>query len=128
MVRLPPALAALVVLAAGLGVRRVTGGAFAKDAGDALYAMFVYTLVVFAAPRIRPAWAAAVALAISWVVEFAQLSPVPARLSEHSTLARLALGSTFHAPDLLWYAVGVATALAVHLLALRHWRGRGAGA
>src|SRR6266508_1863044 len=44
--RLPPAVAALVVLGAGLGVRAVTGGVFAKYAGVALYATFVATLVL----------------------------------------------------------------------------------
>ncbi|WP_158791063.1 DUF2809 domain-containing protein, partial [Streptomyces sp. NRRL WC-3549] len=39
---------------------------------------------------------------------------LPAELSRHSTAARLVLGSTFNAPDLLWYAVGAASACAVH--------------
>lgn len=41
-----------------------------------------------------------------WLVEFGQLTGVPATLAAHSTLARLALGTTFHPADLLWYGIG----------------------
>jgi Protein of unknown function (DUF2809) len=108
--RLPAALAALVVLAAGLGVRATATGAFGKYAGIALYAMMIYALVLCAVPWTRPAVTAAIATGISWAVEFAQLTPVPAALSAHSALARLALGATFSPPDLAWYAVGAAIA------------------
>ncbi|MFH8345356.1 DUF2809 domain-containing protein [Streptomyces sp. NPDC018045] len=111
--------AALLTLATGLGVRagaaRVgLGPEVAKYAGDALYTVLAQALVVLAAPRVRPPVAAAAALAFSSAVEFAQLSDVPAELSRRSVVARLVLGSTFNAPDLLWYAVGAACACAVH--------------
>ena len=90
-------------------------------------AVLLLTLVVAVAPRVTPLTAAASALAASWAVEFLQLSSVPADLSRRSALARLVLGSTFNAPDLLWYAVGAAAGWAVHT-ALRAGRsGRGAG-
>jgi Protein of unknown function (DUF2809) len=108
--------AAVVILAAGLGVRAGAGGAFAKYAGVSLYAALVYALVVVVAPRLRASVVAAVALAFCWAVELAQLTPWPARLSARSTAARLVLGSTFNPPDLVWYAVGVAAMLALHLL------------
>ncbi|NUO55463.1 MAG: DUF2809 domain-containing protein [Hamadaea sp.] len=116
-------LAAVVVLLAGLGVRAFTGGVFAKYAGVALYAVLVYVLVLVVAPRLRPLPSAAIALAFCWAVEFFQLSPIPAELSERSTLARLILGSTFNAPDLLWYAVGVAVAYVVHAAVTRRGGG-----
>ncbi|MFE4214610.1 DUF2809 domain-containing protein [Streptomyces sp. NPDC056844] len=106
--------AALVTVAAGLGVRAAVGGDVAKYAGDALYTVLIHTLVVLVAPRVRPLTAAGAALAFSWAVELAQLTGVPADLARHSTVARLVLGSTFNAPDLLWYAVGAALAWAVH--------------
>ncbi|MGW1316947.1 ribosomal maturation YjgA family protein [Streptomyces sp. NPDC002426] len=111
--------AALVTVAAGLGVRAAAGGDaaggdVAKYAGDALYTVLIHTLVVLLAPRVRPLAAAGIALAFSWAVELAQLTGVPADLARHSTVARLVLGSTFNAPDLLWYAVGAALAWAVH--------------
>ncbi|MEV1290474.1 DUF2809 domain-containing protein [Micromonospora sp. NPDC049679] len=106
--------AAAVTVAAGLGVRAVTEGAVAEYAGDALYTVLVYTLVVLVAPRIRPVTAACVALAISCGVELLQLTGVPAELSRRTVVARLVLGSTFNAPDLFWYAVGAAFGWLVH--------------
>ena len=105
--------AALLILAAGLTVRAVTAGAFAKYAGVALYAALVYALAVLLAPRVRPLWTATAAVAFCWLVEFAQLTSVPANLSARSGLARLVLGSTFHPPDLFWYVVGVAATAGV---------------
>ncbi|MGY3682027.1 ribosomal maturation YjgA family protein [Streptomyces sp. TE33382] len=102
--------AAVLTVAAGLGIRSVAGGDVAKYAGDALYTLLMYVLVVLVAPRVRPRVAAGVALAFSWAVEFAQLTGVPAELSARSAVARLVLGSTFNAPDLFWYAVGAGAA------------------
>ncbi|MFJ6610400.1 DUF2809 domain-containing protein [Streptomyces sp. NPDC091289] len=118
-VRAVAAGAAVVTVAAGLAVRAGADGAFAKYAGSALYTVLLCALVAFCAPRARPAAVAATALAVSWAVEFAQLTGVPAELSAHSTAARLVLGSTFNAPDLLWYAVGAAAAWAVQVGATR---------
>ncbi|WP_326699202.1 DUF2809 domain-containing protein [Streptomyces sp. NBC_01754] len=113
-VRAAAAAAAVLTVAAGLGVRSAAGGEVAEYAGDALYTVLIHTLVVVLVPRVRPLTAAGVALAFSWAVELAQLTGLPAELSRHSTAARLVLGSTFNAPDLLWYAVGAALAWAVH--------------
>ncbi|WP_406392986.1 DUF2809 domain-containing protein [Streptomyces sp. NBC_00887] len=108
------AAAALLTVAAGLGVRSVAGGELAKYAGDALYTVLAHALVLFLVPRVRPLTAAGAALAFSWAVEAAQLTGVPAELSERSTVARLVLGSTFNAPDLFWYLAGAVLAWAVH--------------
>ncbi|MCZ4123329.1 ribosomal maturation YjgA family protein [Streptomyces sp. H39-S7] len=115
--RLLAAGAAALTVAVALGVRAgATGvpGAVEKYAGDALYTVLLHTLVVLAAPRVKPLVAAGVALATSWAVEFSQLSPVPGELSARSTLARLILGSTFNAPDLFWYLVGALVAWLAH--------------
>lgn len=119
MNRLVALAATIAVLVAGLSVRAFADGAFAKYAGVALYTVLIYTLVLVIAPRIRPLIAGVLALAISWAVEFAQLTPVPAALSARSGLARLVFGSTFNPPDLFWYAVGAAFAAAVHHAARR---------
>jgi hypothetical protein len=116
--------AAVLTVGAGLGLRAVAAGDAAKYGGDALYTVLLLTLVVAIAPRVTPLTAAASALALSWAVEFLQLSSLPADLSRRSALARLVLGSTFDAPDLFWYAVGAAAGLAVHT-ALRAGRGPG---
>jgi hypothetical protein len=54
------------------------------------------------------------AVGISWAIELFQLTGIPSDLSEHSVISRLILGSTFNAPDLLWYAVGAASAGFIH--------------
>lgn len=90
----------------GLGLRAVATGDVAKYGGDALYTLLIAALVVLAAPRTTAWKVGALALAVSWAVEFSQLSGVPTELSRHSTASRLILGSTFNAPDLFWYAVG----------------------
>ena len=126
-IRTAAAGAAVLTVGAGLGLRAVAAGDVAKYGGDALYTVLLLTLVVALAPRVTPLTAAGGALAVSWAVEFLQLSSVPADLSRRSALARLVLGSTFNAPDLLWYAVGASAGWAVHT-ALRAGRsGRGAG-
>jgi Protein of unknown function (DUF2809) len=117
--RLLPALLAVVTVLAGLTVRAAFDGEFGKYAGDALYTVLVYVLLVLVWPRISPVRAAAGALAFSWVIELAQLTPVPAALSEASLVARLVLGSTFGAVDLVAYAAGAVLAGTAHAL-LRH--------
>lgn len=104
--RILAAVAACLTLYAGLGVRGAVDGDVAKYAGDALYTVLLCTLVVLLAPATRPRAAGGIALLVSWAVECAQLTGVPAELAERSVVARLVLGSTFNAPDLLWYAVG----------------------
>lgn len=112
--RLAAAVAAVLTVAAGLGIRALAQGSVAKYAGDALYTVLILTLVVLVAPRVRPLAAAGTALAFSWAVELLQLTGVPAELSRMSVVARLVLGSTFNAPDLVWYAVGAAVGWWVH--------------
>ncbi|MEU5736379.1 DUF2809 domain-containing protein [Streptomyces tendae] len=102
------AVAAAVIVGAGLALRTVAVGEVAKYGGDALYTLLLFALVLVAAPRTAPAKAAAVALAVSWGVELLQLTDVPEHLARRSTAARLVLGTTFNAPDLFWYAVGAA--------------------
>ncbi|MCT9932179.1 DUF2809 domain-containing protein [Planotetraspora sp. A-T 1434] len=126
--RFTAVVAAVIVVAVGLGVRAAFEGPVAKYAGDLLYTVLVYALIIVVAPRTRPVTAAAVALGLSWLVEFAQLTPIPAELSARSTVARLVLGSTFNAPDLLWYAVGACVGWAVHRAASPYLRtGRRSG-
>lgn len=121
------AAAAAATVGAGLGLRAVTAGSTAKYGGDALYTVLLLTLVVLVAPRLTPLRAAGTALAASWAVEFLQLTAVPAELSQHSTVARLVLGSTFNAPDLFWYAVGAAAAWLLHTALAPSGAGSGSG-
>lgn len=114
--RIVPGVAVLLTLLLGLGVRAATSGDFAKYAGDAFYAQLIFFLIVFVAPSMRPVTAAAAATTFCWAVEFAQLMPWVGELSDRSTLVRLALGSTFNAPDLLAYPVGAVLGLCILLL------------
>ncbi|WP_399894801.1 DUF2809 domain-containing protein [Streptomyces sp. BBFR51] len=104
--RLAAAVASAVIVGAGLALRAAAAGDVAKYGGDALYTLLVLALVFVVAPSTSPAKAAGAALAVSWGVEFLQLTDLPAHLARQSTAARLVLGSTFNAPDLFWYAVG----------------------
>jgi hypothetical protein len=111
--RLPVLLFAALTVAAGLGVRLLWDGPVPKYAGDALYTVLIYALVVLALPKVRPWVAAAFSAGLSWVIEFAQLGEIPPVL-------RPLLGSTFNAPDLFWYVVGAAVAYAVHSISARN--------
>ncbi|CAN5356192.1 hypothetical protein BH11ACT1_BH11ACT1_02110 [soil metagenome] len=118
------ALAAVAVIAAGLAVRAVgsaTGlDVIAKPAGDALYAVLVVVLVALVRPTTRTWVVAAVAWAVCAAIELAQLTGLPARLTEAWWPARLVVGTTFHAPDLVWYALGVALAAGADAWIGRH--------
>jgi len=110
-------LRAAATLAAGLAARAVLSGWAAKILGVALWATLVAWLVAFVSPSSRPGRAAIVALAISWAVELAQLTPVPAALSARHVLLRLIFGTTFSVWDLPMYGAGVLLAWALE----RRW-------
>lgn len=119
MRRLGAALAAAATLASGVAARRFLTGAAAKILGVALWATLVYWLVAFCAPAWRPRKVALLTLAISWAVELAQLTPVPAALSARHVLLRMVFGTTFSAWDLPMYLGGVLLAAGLHALAAR---------
>jgi hypothetical protein len=121
--RATAALVAVLVVATGLGVRGLAGGPVASAAGDVLYAVLVYLLVVVLLPRLRPLRVGAVALAVCWAVELAQTTGVPAALAEAWWPVRYVLGTSFVWTDLVLGAVGALLACGVDL-ALRDLRGR----
>jgi len=111
--------AAVVTLGAGLGARAFLDGAPAKILGVALWATLVYWLVAFCAPTWRSRRVAVLTLGISWAVELAQITSVPAALSAKHVLLRMIFGTTFSAWDLPMYAGGVALGVVVDRLAGR---------
>lgn len=115
-----------LVVAAGLGVRAAGAGAVASAAGDALYAVLVYTLVVVLVPRWRPMAAALTALAACWLVELSQLTGLPAALADAWWPARYVLGTSFVWTDLVLYTLGVLVAVAVDR-STEAWRDRASG-
>ena len=107
--------AALVpaIVVAGLLSRRSewVHAAFGKYPGDALWTAMIYCLVAALGPGLSRASVAAVALLVSFGVEFSQLLQYPWLDSVRGTaLGHLVLGSTFNAPDLAAYAVGALAA------------------
>ena len=96
----------------GIAVSRIDHPA-ADPVGDALYATFVFALLVVIAPRARSATLTIIAFAFCAVVELAQLTGIPAAIVDAVPVARYALGTTFVAVDLLAYAVGAALAWVV---------------
>jgi len=119
------ALLVLAAVAAGLASRKVPGllpTALGKYPGDALWALMVLLLYGLARPRWSIGRVATAALATAFAVEFSQLWQDDwINTIRHTTLGHLVLGSTFHVPDLLAYAVGVAFGAALEYLLLRPW-------
>lgn len=112
--------AAVVVVAAGLVVHGILPDTDATDiAGDALYAVLVYVLVVAVAPRAQPVAAAAIAGGWCIAIELLQLSDVPARAAEVFPPAVLVLGTVFDARDLVIYVVAVVIAGALDAMMRR---------
>ncbi len=111
--RTSPAAAGVVTLLAGLAIRYGLEGFLSKYGGVAAWAAMVYWCVVFLSPSIRTKNSFIIALAISWAVEFLQLTPGLAWLSSRHILLRLIFGTSFNWPDLIAYAAGVALAAAV---------------
>jgi len=101
----------VLVIAAGLLVHAALPDTAVTDiAGDALYALVAYLLVVVLAPRL-PAWAAG-AIAASWCigVELFQLTGIPLRAAAAFPPVVLVLGTVFDPRDLVVYAVSIAGA------------------
>jgi hypothetical protein len=112
-------LAVPLVIASGLAARACLAGLPAKVAGDALYTVLLYVLLVLFRSEVRPRTAFAVALGVSFAIEFAQLTPYPAWLSSKHVVLRLVFGSTFGFVDLAGYAVGAFVAIGIHTALLR---------
>lgn len=115
--------AAAITLASGVAARRWLDGAPAKILGVALWATLVYWLVACTAPSWRPREVALLTLAISWGVELAQITPVPAALSARHVLLRMIFGTTFSAWDLPMYCGGIALAMIVDTFGFEPKRG-----
>lgn len=114
--RLPAAGALLSVVAAGLVARYFLDGSQAKYLGVAFWAMAVYSLILVAAPSAKIMTVAICALAISWGVEFAQMTPLPAWLSSNHIVLRWIFGTTFSAWDLPAYAIGIGFYAGAHMI------------
>ena len=106
--RLTSAFIAAFVVAVGLGSREVLPEAIAGPVGDTLFATLVVVLVALVRPRTTPVGAAIVGLAACAAIELSHFTDVPAQVLERFPVARFALGTSFGAADLAWYALGAA--------------------
>lgn len=88
----------------GLFVHRFGEGDRGDIAGDALYAVLIYLLWVFALPRRPRSLVAALAIIFCSAVELLQLTDVPERAAAVFPPAVLILGAEFDQRDLLVYA------------------------
>ncbi|GAA1857067.1 DUF2809 domain-containing protein [Actinomadura bangladeshensis] len=109
----------MVISAAGFAgaafaIRATMDGPIEQYSGAALSAAIVYTIVIFIRPLVSPLPAGSAAIAYCWFIEFAQLTPIPAALSQRSWFARQLLGAQFDLIDVAWYPVGVIPLVAAH--------------
>lgn len=116
--------AAAIVIAVGLASRKVEGlfpSFLGKYPGDALWALMAFFLIGALRPALSICRTAVFALAVCFAVEFGQLYQAPwIRAVRANPLGHLVLGSRFHSPDLVAYAVGVASgAIVVSLFSRR---------
>lgn len=118
--RLLPTLLLALTIAAGLGVRALLGGFWAKYLGVALWSTAAYWTVLWIRPTLGWRRAAVITAVVSWAVEFFQLTPYPAALAARSRLFHLLLGSDFGVGDLPAYLIGVLLAAAIHATLERH--------
>lgn len=117
--RIALALAGIVTIALGLGIRAGVDAGWAGPAGDVLYATLMYLAIAFVLPRTGRWQVAAVALSVCWAIELFQTTGIPAQLAQVFPPVRLLLGTTFVPLDLLSYAIGVGLALRVDTVAGR---------
>lgn len=116
---------AACVAAAGLGVHAAAPDGFVSDAtADALYAVLIFLIVAFLAPR-WPSWApGAIALAWCVAVELFQLTGVPERWGIAFRPLMLVFGTVFSWWDLAAYAVGIVVVAAFDTIVRAAVRGR----
>lgn len=105
---------AILTIAAGLASRALDLPAWeGGHLGDALYAVLIYTLAGFVAPKARAVRRAASAVLICFATEASQAwHPAWLDTLRANRLVALVLGRGFLWSDLVSYAVGVAAAFA----------------
>lgn len=112
--RMAAVIALAVVVAAGLVVHRLAPSSVATDvAGDALYAVAVYTGLVMLFASARPALLGALAVVWCAAIELFQLTGAPVALAAVLPPIALVLGTGFDARDLVVYPLAVVVAVAV---------------
>lgn len=105
--RLHYALLMLATVATGLASRQLAG--LLPQVGDALWALVVFLGIGWLHPRLPTRYAALLALAFAWLIEFSQLWQPPWLTAIRHTLpGHLILGQGFDVADLIAYGLGIA--------------------
>jgi len=109
--RVAGALSLGATVAVGLAVHGWGSNPVLGDiAGDALYTVAVYSLLVAVWPRLSPVSVGAIAAGGSVAVELFQATGVPATLAERVPPIALVLGRGFDARDLVVYVAAAVVA------------------
>jgi hypothetical protein len=111
--RLVIAVLAAATVGLGLLVHRSVSGTVGDVVGDALYAVLIYLLAAFVAPRARPPRSALIAFTICAGIELLQLTGLPRLWAAEFPPIGLVLGVGFDPRDLVVYAVAVIAAAGV---------------
>ncbi|MCC3270309.1 DUF2809 domain-containing protein [Arthrobacter gengyunqii] len=114
--RVSLAAAVAATVAAGLWARTGLAGTAGDAAGGVLYAVLIYLVLAFAAPRARCTTVAVAAVVLCAGIELFQLTPWPAQWGEQWPPLRLVFGTTFNPWDLPAYGAGAAAACLVDAL------------
>lgn len=86
-----------------------------SSAGDVLYPMFWYFVLLWIFPRLKPLSAAAAVFAFSAAVEMTQLYEWPVLVFlRRSFLGRTLVGTSFSWDDMGYYFIGCLAAVALH--------------
>lgn len=94
------------ILVTGLVVHFTLAGPAADFVADALYAVMVFVVLSFVFVRSSGWRIGLITVLICMLIEYFQLTGIPAALAEVFPPSRLALGTTFTAVDLMAYLVG----------------------
>ncbi|MBF4635679.1 DUF2809 domain-containing protein [Agreia pratensis] len=111
-------IAACAVVATGLFVHALDGEV-AAFVSDSLYTVLVYLILRMVFVRARLVWPALAAFAFSAMIEVLQLSGLPEQWGNAFPPARLVLGASFSAMDLVAYALGALVIGLADLVVLR---------
>lgn len=121
------ALLAAATVGLGLVVHRNTDGALGDITGDALYAVLIYLLAAFVAPRWRRTTVALIAFVVCLGVELLQLTSLPRDWASAFPPIGLVLGSGFDMRDVVVYAGAACAASLIDIALTRALAGAGPG-
>lgn len=117
----------ILTVAAGIVSRKFSSSLpsfIAEYAGDTLWALSVYFVIIFIFNKIKPLTAAIAALAFSYLIELSQLYQSDwINAIRNTTIGALVLGFGFLWSDIACYTIGVTFGFALDKLVNKNTRG-----